>query len=349
MSRAPWWRLGMVLCLLGGGAAELPAAGLVAVQAEALDSGLVLVTNSGGAARIGRFGAAGRQLTLPRGAELDALVVLEGGWLAAGGVVAGGRRELLLVRERGGEVAELEPPAGTARLRGSAVPLVEDGELAGLAWLEGADPEALSVVAAERVGDGWGPAATVSRPETGSQVALAGTVLADGGWLLLWAGVDGEDDEITWCLRRGGGWTVPRRLNEENSVPDITPAVTAAGPGALASWSWFDGSDYRLRAARFDGRVWRTDPAFGERGSLFPGYLRDEAERWLLYQTVEPASWTVLAFDAAGRALRRAVAATYRDARPVLQPADHGRVLFLWPAAGEAAPERAEATWEPLP
>ena len=169
-------------------------------------------------------------MVLPSGAGVfDAAAALESGWLLAGHrpVEDGEGRELVLVRGDDGRTEELPaPPSGTATVV-SPQPLVEAGELVGLAWLEGSDASALGVRAAGWNGAGFSAAEWVAPPIDGSQLALSGAVLADGSWLLVWSAFDGGDDEILWSRRDGTTWTAPARLHADNRVPDITPVVAA--------------------------------------------------------------------------------------------------------------------------
>ncbi|HEX5760898.1 MAG TPA: hypothetical protein VF121_17045, partial [Thermoanaerobaculia bacterium] len=147
-----------------------------------------------------------------------------------------------------------------------------DGELAGLAWLEGADGRSLAVRFARWDGERWARPRTVAAPGPGSQTALAAARLADASWLLAWSRFDGADDEVVWSRSagpEGESWSAPRRIAQDNAVPDVTPALTAvAGGGAVAAWSRYDGEDYRVVTARFDGRGWSAPRAVGPAGSF---------------------------------------------------------------------------------
>ncbi len=281
-------------------------------------------------ARIELPGGRAVQVALPERAELTALAATDGGWVAAGTVRdANGRQRLFLLRGNDRASRPLaEPPGQEGRQRRGAVFLVDGGRLAGLAWLEGEDDRSLSVRAALWNGQRWLAPERVSFPGPGSQVALAGAVLADGSWLLAWSAFDGEDDEIVWARRAGNAWQPVKRLSPGNSVPDITPALTAtADGGALIAWNHFDGKSYELRMARFKGEGWRDERAAAPAGSLFPKFLGGSR---LLYVSAVPHAWTVLDLDAAGRVKARATVASPLD-RPVVS-FEGGTVHMRWPA-----------------
>jgi len=295
---------------------------------------------SGGA---GRFrleapGGEGRAIELPGGGHPEVLVETSDGWVAAGTVVRPEGADLYLVRERAGRIETLEPPRGAERsLRGGGVPLVSGGRLAGLSWLEGDAAGALAVRAAAWDGGGWLPTATVAA--AGDQVALRGAVLGDGSWLLVWARVKDGDSDLVWSRRDAAGWSAPRPLAADNAVPDILPAVAATPDGrrAVAAWSRYDGDDYRLRLARFDGETWRELPLDSERGAGDPSFVTVDGALHLLYKAVVPDRWSVLRLDGAGRPLARGAVAEPSYARPRLGP---GPTLW-WSGGGAGEPRRS--------
>ncbi len=332
-------------------------------------AGSLVLTAEGGGARLALPGGKSLLVPLPAGAELSSLAALAGGrWAAAGSVPAaeGGHRLLLLRGDAAGFRPLAAPPGQTGRERHGPVLLVKGGALAGLAWLEGAGGQSLGVRAA-RLQDGrWTAPATVAPPGPGSQLALAGAVLADGSWLLAWSAFDGDDDEILWSrsgagARAGAGWTAPRRAADDNRVPDITPALAAAGDGALLSWSRYDGNDYRLVTARLTGPAapaatrragaghgvvqadgtggaWSAPATIGPAGSLYPAFspTAGNGPPKLLYFTARPRAWSLLELDAAGKVLRRAEIPVASADRPVVTSDRKGGVHFSWPGRGEA-------------
>jgi hypothetical protein len=282
------------------------------------------------------------RLSLPERAEVSSFAALDGGWIAAGSypAPAGGRRLFLL---RGNDKAArplAEPPGQEGAERRGPVLLVDDGRLAGLAWLEGDGAQALSVRAAAWTKGRWQAPQQVSWPGPGSQLALAGAVLDDGSWLLAWSAFDGEDDEIVWSLRLGEAWLPVRRLSPGNAVPDITPAVTATRGGALLAWSRYDGRGYQLRISRFERGDWRGEHAAGPSGSLYPSFLGGPEGVRLLYLDAWPRAWTVIALDGAGRVAAKASVPSSLD-RPVVT-FEGEKARMRWPAESRDAAARLE-------
>jgi hypothetical protein len=313
-----------------------------AIPAQAAGSpGPVLLVDGGGA-RLELSSGARVTVQLPTGAALGTAVSLESGWLAAGTrPVAGapGDRELLLVIGDAKTSSTLPVPAGkAAALREQPVPLVEDGELAGLVWLEGGSRQSFAVKTAAWNGMSWEAPRTISPPGPGSQLALTAARLRSGDWLLAWSAFDGQDDEIVWSRGSDGVWSRPRRAAADNAVPDITPALTAAGSGALLAWSRYDAGlgEYVVVVSRFTGGHWGAPRTAGPPGSLYPTFEAALDGPLLLYRTAAPRGWEALELDAAGRAVRRAVlpqTAAAESARPVAA-ANPAGVAFRWPMTG---------------
>lgn len=307
-------------------------------------------------ARIERPDGGVLPLSLPQGAELSRLAALDGGWVAAGTTrEASGRGLLLLEGDADGARALPEPPGQRGRERAWPVPLVENGRLAGAAWLEGDEARSFAVYAAAWDGRGWGPVEEVAPRGPGSQLALSGTVLRDGSWLLLWSSFDGHDDEIVWSLRDGGGWRSVERLSADNAVPDVVPAVVATRDGALAAWSRYDGEGYRLRLARFAAGGWRGERAAAPTGSLYPSFAGEPGRPSLLYLSVIPRGWVVVELDEKGAVKRRSSVTTVPKTpatpantgldRPVVLPGPAGGLVLRWSEPGRETP----LAWERTP
>ena len=246
----------------------------------------------------------------------------------------------------GGDAAvqALPSPRVTAPVVASPRPVHGGGVLRGVAWLEGAAEDHLAVRYAPWTGAGWGEAETVAARGPGSQLAVRAAVLDDGGVLAVWSRFDGSDDEIFWSLRHDGAWSAPRRLGDDDAVPDVTPTVTAIPGGALAAWAGFDGHGYRVYAARFDGTAWSAQRPLGPLGSAFPGFETAggaAATVALLYRTARPRGWTVveLGDDLTPRRRAHTDRATSVSARPVMVDDDGAGPVLRWPgdAAGPGA------------
>ncbi len=307
--------------------------------------------------------ASGRavDLALPAGAVLADVEATTTGWVAAATRPVGKRSEILLLASSGGAPVALPAPPPSAALQAEPLPLVEGGRLAGLVWLEGDGGRRLAVRSARWSGTAWEKLATISPPGPGSQLALTAARLAGGAWLLAWSAFDGHDDEILWSRFDGAAWSRPARAAPDNDVPDVTPALTAVGDGALLAWSRFDGaSSYQTVVARFlpEGGGRFSPPrqvAVAAAGAVFPSFeasssAASNAEPLLLLRTAVPAGWSLLALDDLGRTLRRAsivdaAGAASPAGRPIVAAASGGGVTLRFPATGA----RRLAVWEAAP
>ena len=333
-------RLAPLLAALAGSAVPLAAA----ERAPALVS-------ASGEARLEL--AAGRRIAtkLPQGAELETTAALDTGWLAAGTQPVGTSeaRDLLLLTGDGTKISTLPtPPGRTGMLRQGPLPLIGDGALAGLAWLEGDSRRTLGVRFAAWNGAGWDMPQTVAPPGPGSQLALTAARLADGSWLLAWSAFDGKDDEIVWTRGRNGSWSRPQRAAADNAVPDTTPALTAVQGGALLAWSRYDGNDYRVVTSRLRNGKWTRPETAAGAGTFYPTFeTAGSGKPLLLYRTADPQGWEALSVDAAGRPVRHASVAAGSAARPQITETSEG-ISFRWPAV--QGPGVARTTlWERKP
>lgn len=313
-------------------------------RTESLQAGGLVLSVLEDQARLELPGGETLRLKVPERAEVSALASLDrGGWAAVGSSRGedGRRRLFLLIGDRSGSRPVPEPPGQRGMERRGAVLLVEDGRLAGLAWLEGDGDGALAVRAAAWDGQAWRTPEPISIPGPGSQLALTGAVLADGSWLLAWSAFDGKDDEIVWSRRTAEGWS-PVRPMSSNTVPDVTPALVFSGKNALMAWSRYDGHSYRLHLARFaDGR-WLDERVAAAAGSLFPSFQDSEDGLYLLYRTAWPKGWSVQEIDGAGKVLREDGVLSDSPERPVIAGRSASGIRLRW-VSREREREREKA------
>jgi hypothetical protein len=199
-----------------------------------------------------------------------------------------------------------------------------------MAWLEGTWEQEAAIHVAAWNGTSWGNVEVVSGPSRAPQLALAGAVLSDDSWLLLWAGFDGSDDEIWWSRRVDERWSRPRRLHADNAVPDILPTVVETEDGALAAWSFYDGAHYRVRTARWDGEEWRLGPVLAGRGALEARWQRLDQRRFLTYRTVEPEGWGLAEAEDGGRVRGRLVDSFFDERPLVVLKGSAARLRWPW-------------------
>ena len=291
------------------------------------------------------------ELSLPPGTAFRRIEPLAEGWIAAGEIAVSGMTDLFLLLDEKGERRPFAAPPNAAEgpLRAGPMPLVEDGRLAGLAWVEGERVKKSAVWASRWSGLDWSRPELVSPVGPGTQIAIDGAVLADGSWLLVWAAFDGEDDEVLWSRRTEKGWSAPARLHEANPWPDYKPALVGTRRGALAAWSSWDGESYRVRLAAFEDGRWRDLGFESPEGSVRPALTPHAGGARLLYRTVVPATWRVHELDERGAVVRSAVVERETSTPPGLAPGEGDAVGLEWPGLEIAVPQRLELEWRTDP
>lgn len=276
---------------------------------------------------VGRDGAGAVDLKLPAGATVESILAPSpDSWLAAGvRPVAGGRELWVVSGSAAGAVDVPAPAVPEPQTRVENPVLLRDtaGRLAGIAWLAGERRERNAVWTARWREFGWETPQRVAEPGPGSQLALAAEPLADGRQLLVWSRFDGQDDEIVYAVgggAQGARWSAPERIAEDNGVPDITPALSTVADRALVAWSRYDGREYRVVTARFDGRHWSAPLATGPAGSTFPSFSRPSAAAapLLVWHDARRRGWAVGELDADGSIGRRSEVGTPADPRPAV-------------------------------
>jgi hypothetical protein len=279
-------------------------------------------------------GRAREALTLPAGGSLERLTERSDGWIAAGAVASPFGQELLFVERAGGVVRRIAPPAApVAPIRAHPVLLTRADQTLGTAWLEGDERQRYAIRFAPWQGAGFGSPLEVGPAGPGSQLALTGAVLADGRMLLVWAGYDGEDDEIWAVVGRDRSWSAPVRVGGNNRVPDVLPAVVASGSGALVAWSRLDGDEYRLAMATFDGKAFGATRLIGPPGTLDPSFESLAGGSALLYRDARASGWALSEMSQPGVFGRTARVAGSADERPAVSG---DRTGVLWSFGAQA-------------
>lgn len=296
------------------------------------------VVADGGSYRL-ETAAFARSIEVPGRAGIESVSTLGRSWLIAGTAPSAGGPELLFLR--GDERTESRlpaPPGRVGAIRQSPVPFAAGDELLGAAWLEGPEARKFEVRFADWSSDRFSEPQVVAPAGPGSQLALEGTRLTDGRLLLVWSGYDGQDDEIWFSVRTSANgessWSAPARVADDNATPDIVPAVVALGTGALVAWSRFDGSEYRLMSARFDGETMRDAGWAAPPGTLYPSVERGPTGPVLLFRDAARSRWTLAEVGADGRLGRSASLEAESDDRPLVS--FEGRSV-LWSVDGRSA------------
>ncbi len=263
------------------------------------------------------------------------LEIGDDGWIVAGSKWrADQRRDLVIYRQQGSRARKLSTPGGRVGQRWAPQMLLEEGELTGLVWQE-EDAGLSGIRFAQRRGNRWTRSQWLSAPSTRPQLALSAVSLGRGRAIAVWSAYDGQDDEIVFSQLTPDGWTRPQRISSNNRVPDVTPAVAATAKGAVVAWSRFDGHDYRLRLARFEGGRWRGERWLGGAGSAFPVFHADSERRdlgaTLIYRTASSSTWNLAEIGRLGYLRRQRSIRTSRTAPPLVRESNLGEDYFSWP------------------
>ncbi len=366
------WAAGPALLLVSLILATLAPPGLTAQPWKARSpAGDLYLLRSADGYRVESDAGERTALPLPADARVNDFRAAGDGWLTA--AVVDGEGGPAIVVSRGVRPSGVRRPGIGSSVESLAVPargdllrepllLVRRAELAAVVWLEGEADDRLAVRAARFEGGEWRSPETISPPGRGTQIALTAAALADGSWLVAWAAFDGDDDEILWSRSTdGAAWSPPRRVAADNRVPDVTPHLRATAGGALVAWSRYDGNDYRVAVARFDGSGWSEPATVGVRGSVDPAF--DDAERPLLvYRRAVPRGWVVAELGGEGGAPEARPPIVAPEARPAVRvlrqaavDAAGGRRPIVSAVTAEGATLRWEdgrsssAAWRPAP
>jgi hypothetical protein len=273
-----------------------------------------------------------RAVALPPGVEIEDLFALRGSTFVSARGAGEDRGDLYLALADELGLHSLGSPLRQAtQPRENAVPLTSaEGELAGVAWLEGATPRSYEVRHAAWDGMRWSEPRVVAESAPGSQLALSAATLADGSPLLVWSRFDGQDDEVVFARFANGRWSAAQPIAEDNAVPDVTPSVLAVPGGALATWSRYDGREYRLVVSRFDGGAWSPPLFFGPAGASEPRLVHAGKQTWLSFASARPRGWGVLEVDSSGNVLREGTVPTAIDVRPAVSLLPNGELRLRW-------------------
>lgn len=259
------------------------------------------------------------------------------------GAEDGAATEKLLLMSTDGEAVERLPAPKQMHdaVTYAPTPVMKDGRLSGLVWIEGFAPNRTRVMASDWTGSGWSQPEPVSDFGAGTQIALDLVRLGDGSLLAVWAAFDGEDDEIVWARSKADGtWSTARPLTA-NAVPDVTPTLLATKNGAVVAWSGYDGKDYRIQLSALDlaADTWSAPTLLEGRGGVWPAFqaMGDAGDQAILtWRQAVPRTWMAAALD--GDQLLWTSAAPQPPAqlrgRPLaVMSKEDGGMHLLWPIA----------------
>jgi lysophospholipase L1-like esterase len=154
-----------------------------------------------------------------------------------------------------------------------------------------------------------------------------------------------ETKEKSWrvVFRRfdGTAWSPAATVLREAAVPWVNPDIARDGKGSLwLTWSGYDGADYEVYLARWNGAGWTAAIPLTDNGQndLYPSLA------------IGPEDLPVISWERSGRKGNQVFAVTYKEGDPVsetaVSPPDRqetrsrtvslgGKVRFIWKSAGE--------------
>ena len=130
---------------------------------------------------------------------------------------------------------------------GPTMAVMPDGSL-WVAW-SGFDNISTSVYAKSYQKGKWSEEYRVSLPDAYEDTQPCLDIMPEGQPVIVWAGNDGQDDEILFASFQGRAWSEESQVNLPNQTPDIDPCLCAVDGKILMLWSGFDKDSYRLFAA----------------------------------------------------------------------------------------------------
>lgn len=271
----------------------------------------------------------------------------EGGAFVVAGVERGNQSvSLVVVRGQNGKVEKLNAPVvAPGEMAMALTPVLGPAGLEALFWIDGKNAQAGAVKVALWDGQAFGATGTLAPAGPGTQTGLQVLRLADGSWLAVWSAYDGQDDELMWSRGSKYGFSPAKKLTD-NAVPDVTPTLRRSGDGAILVWSFYDGSDYRLKSTTFKDWSFTDGEVFGGKGASLPSFT-DNATPTLTFRQVEPESWRVVELNAEGKKVREASIAAATRRSPRVLAIDDKAVTFEWSASdAEASPVSFVVPWE---
>ncbi len=108
-------------------------------------------------------------------------------------------------------------------------------------------------------GSGWSESRTIPElPWTATTPFIS--VGPDGDIWVVFAGNNGDSDDIYYTRLAGTTWTKPERVHAENQVPDIQPYLEIDDTGRmLVTWEGYREDQYRMLRSVWNGEGWEEE------------------------------------------------------------------------------------------
>jgi lysophospholipase L1-like esterase/fibronectin type 3 domain-containing protein len=122
-------------------------------------------------------------------------------------------------------------------------------------------------------GSGVSDSQVINGPYTASALSPSICAGVHGEVWAFWTGRDNGRDEIFSSLYRNDNWSAPYKLDADDRFPHIRPAAAIDGNGRpRAVWSAYDGEDYRIYSAAWNGVRWLPEEKIsaGQASGLVP-------------------------------------------------------------------------------
>lgn len=127
-----------------------------------------------------------------------------------------------------------------------------------LIWVEYSDGEySGGEYRVRAAGGSVGDSQFINGPYTALALSPSIYAGARGEVWAFWTGRDAGRDEIFGSLYRNGAWSTPYKLDADNRYPHIRPSAAIDGRSRpRAVWSAYDGEDYKIYSAAWNGARW---------------------------------------------------------------------------------------------
>ncbi|MBI1871699.1 MAG: SGNH/GDSL hydrolase family protein [Chlamydiae bacterium] len=99
-------------------------------------------------------------------------------------------------------------------------------------------------------------------------VSVGADVAPSNQWSV-WSGSDGSDTEIYYARKTGDVWSKPERLNQDNAVSDVSPAMALDKEGrAFVVWVRKNEDRREVYISKWDGEKWSPEEEIGGSSNL---------------------------------------------------------------------------------
>ena len=121
------------------------------------------------------------------------------------------------------------------------------------------DGKTFSIQYAYWTGINWSPAFNLEQADNRWDTSIEAVFTSEGHIWAAWSWEDGNDDEIVFSYYNGTSWNTKKRIHENNSIPDIDPAIGLdSNQEPVIVWLRYNDNHYRLYYSYHKNSVWST-------------------------------------------------------------------------------------------